>query len=248
MKILKLPALFSCVFLCSCTHYYYVANIQNVPLFREKDEVHLSGGYAIGDESQSIELQSAYSVSKHIGIMANYTHAWGGDQAEDDYAKGYYIDGAAGYFKPIGKYGVFEIYGGFGGSGQHHQFSPSSYADLSFIKLYIQPSFGFTFDWFDAAVSLRLCNISYTDIRNYAVGSDYYAEINALDDKGHPFAEPSITLRAGWKNIKLQFQASYAANLNSPTLYFGEEAHFSLGLHFTIANRLNRESLTRETP
>ena len=237
MKILKLTALFSGVLLCSCSHYYYVANIQNVPLFREKNEVHLSGGYAVGDESQSIEVQSAYSLSKQIGIMANYMHAWGGNVSEKDYGRGYYIDGAIGYFKPVGKYGVFEIYGGFGGSGQHHEFTSGSYADLSFVNLFIQPSFGFTFDWFDAAVSLRICNISYTDIKNFAAGSDDYAEINALKDKGHPFAEPAFTLRAGWKNIKLQFQASYAANLNSPTLYFGEEAHISFGLYFTLANR-----------
>jgi len=78
--------------------------------------------------------------------------------------------------------------------------------------------------------------------------SDDYAAINALQDKGHPFAEPAFTLRAGWKNIKLQFQASYVANLNSPTLFFGEEAHISFGLYFTLANRLKRESLIKVTP
>lgn len=246
MKIFKLATVFSGILLCSCSRYYYVANIQNVPLFREKNEVHLSGGYAIGDESQSIEVQSAYSLSKQVGIMANYMHSWGGIISDKDYGKGYYIDGAIGYFKPVGKYGVFEIYGGFGGSGQHHEYTDTysgtyqGSADLSFVKFFLQPSFGFTFNWLDAAVSLRICNISYTDIKNFAAGSNDYAEINALQDKGHPFAEPAFTLRAGWKNMKFQFQASYAANLNNPTLYFGEEAHISFGLYCTIANRFKK--------
>lgn len=49
--------------------------------------------------------------------------AKGGDVSDDneDWGKGNYLEAALGYYKPIGKCSVFEIYGGGGGGNQHHQ-------------------------------------------------------------------------------------------------------------------------------
>ena len=40
----------------SCMHYYYVATEQNVPLFKEKNELHMAGTMSVGDESESFEF------------------------------------------------------------------------------------------------------------------------------------------------------------------------------------------------
>jgi hypothetical protein len=48
-------------------------------------------------------------------------------------------------------------------------------------------------------------------------------------------------LRGGWKYIKAQFQASYTGNINSPRVYIGEEAHISIGVYFTLAERLKKD-------
>jgi hypothetical protein len=86
----KKPAvliLFPMIWLCSCTHYYSVASVQNVPLFKEKKELRLSGAYAFGDKSESIEIQSAYSnvfnkqelefiEQPHLSIGLNYTFSF----------------------------------------------------------------------------------------------------------------------------------------------------------------------------
>jgi hypothetical protein len=241
MKKLTRTILFPAVLLCSCSHYYYVANVQNVPLFREKNELRFSGTIGGGDESECIEIQTAYSLSNKVGIMANYMHAKGGDVSDYDYGKGNYFDGAIGYYKPIKEYGVFEIYGGLGRGSQHHQYGSGSSSDLSFTKLFIQPSFGMTFNFLDVAISTRICRLSYTDINNNTSGNTGYGEdLYALSDKSHFFLEPAITLRGGWKNIKVQLQFVYAIYLNSPQLYFGEEAHLSAGLSFAIAKRLKQ--------
>ena len=253
--------LFLAVLLSSCSHYYYVANVQNVPLFKEKNELRFSGAFAFGDESTCIEAQAAFSVTDNIGVMANYMHAQGGEVSNEDYGKGNYYDGAIGYYKPIKDFGVFEIYGGIGGSNQHHEYSSFRYddntgtyhdvydgkSDLSFMNLFIQPSFGITFDFFDVAFSTRFCRVSFTNIEKNIFGNTYlYDEINTISDKSYLYLEPAITLRGGWKYIKIQFQASYAGNLNSPRIYIGEEAHISVGLYFTLAERLKKNVMNPE--
>ena len=249
MKNLTLPVSVFALLFCSCSHYYYVANVQNVPMLREKDEFHLSGFFGGWDESSCIELQSAYSVTDNIGFMADFMTAWGGDVSENDYGKGSYFDGAVGYFKPIKESMVFEIYGGLGGSTQHHEYSKMHYdswsgnlyreyngsSRLSFLNLFIQPSIGFKFSIFEAAVSTRICSVSYTKTGNYITGNEELRnELNEVGYKTHYFIEPAFTLRGGWKNIKIQAQISYTGYMNKPNLYFYEEAHLSGGLYFNI--------------
>ena len=253
--------LFLAVLLSSCSHYYYVANNQNVPLFKEKNELRFTGAFSAGDESQGIEVQTAYSITDNIGIMADYMHVKGGDVSGKDYGKGNYYDGAIGYYKPIKEYGVFEIYGGLGGSNQHHEYSSFSYdyntgtyhdvydgkSDLSFMNFFIQPSFGITFDFFDVAFSTRFCIVSFTNVeKNISGNTILYDEINTISDKSYYYLEPAITVRGGWKYIKAQFQASYTGNINSPRVYIGEEAHISFGLFFTLAKRLKKNVINQD--
>ena len=249
MKKLTTSALLLSVWLCSCTHYYYVPNVQNVPLFKEKNEFRLSGAFGGGDVSTSIDLQAAFSISDHIGMITNYLYAYGGDASKNDWGKGSYFEGALGYYKTISKYGVFEIYGGLGGSNQQHQYSvhpwgSGSYtstgtSDLSFTKLFVQPSLGLTLKGLDIAFSTRLCNLSFNKIDNQINRQTDESEYNNLNsiaqNKRYMFLEPAITLRVGLKNIKVQVQAAFSSYLNSD-LYF-ERAHISFGLYFNIVQK-----------
>jgi hypothetical protein len=250
MKKQLIALLFLPVLFCSCSHYYYVPNTQNVPLFREKNEYRFSGSLAGGEESSSKELQAAYSVTDHIGVMANFMSSKGGTISDNNnWARGNYLDAAIGYFKPVSKCGVFEIYGGIGGSNQHHHYLTSSYmngtissssggfSDLSFTKIFVQPSFGFTLNAIDIAASTRICLLSFNSVVNQ-VSSDMN-EINTLNnisDEIHFFLEPAITIRGGWKYVKLQLQASTASYFNNPDLPF-ESYHISIGLSIAIAGR-----------
>ena len=253
MRNPTLPLLLIAALLNGCNHYYYVPNIQQVPLFKEKNELRFSGAYGGGVESTCLEVHTAWSLTDNVGIMANYMHAGGGDVEERDFGKGNYIEGALGYYRPIEKLGVFEVYGGLGSGKQHHEYTGyryndysgaysemyDGYADISLIRLFVQPSFGFTHSIIDAAFSTRLCYVPITGVDNHVLPANYeYDDINALSDKKYWFLEPAITLRAGWKNIKAQFQFCYSANLNSPRIYTGEEVHISIGFYITLADRL----------
>jgi hypothetical protein len=242
MKKLAISVL-GALLLSSCAHYYYVPNVQNVPLFREKNEYRFSAFYGAGDMSSSGEVQAAYSATNHLGLMANYLSAKGQTSANRNSAKGYCLEGAAGYFKPFGNAAVFEIYGGLGGGSQHHEYynmfieKYDGTADLTCIKVFIQPSLGLTFKAFDIAFSTRMSRMTFTDVNNNITNSFKSNMLNDIDNKSHFFIEPALTLRAGWKNVKFQLQGQISTEVSNPTLYIGEGSHLSAGMYFTIANR-----------
>jgi hypothetical protein len=249
MKYLMKTILFSAFFLWGCSHYYYIANIQNVPLLREKNDSRLSGAFAFGDESKCIEVQGAYALTDKVGLLADFMSAWGGDVSDKDYGKGIYFDGALGYFKPVKKSGVFEIYGGLGGSSQHHEYSGLHYdsgsggfynaydgnSDLSFLKFFVQPSFGLKFSIFEVAVSTRFSGLSYFSVNNHVYGNSYLSDdLTSISEKGHFFLEPAATLRMGWENINIQVQGLYSGYLNRHESDIAEEAHLSVGLYIVF--------------
>ena len=243
-KICSLILASAGLFLSSCSHYYYVPDVHNVPLFKEKNEFRISGTYGEGRETKCIEIQTAYSVTDKIGIMSDFMSAQGGNINSHDYGKGNYFDGAIGYYKPVGRFGVFEIYGGLGRSGQHHEYGNSyynqstGYANLSFTKLFVQPSIGLISYPLDIALSARISRITFDNIENHISSDiDSYNELRALSDKSHLFIEPGITIRGGWKSVKVQVQAVYSWYLNNPKLYIGEDYHISLGLYCTLGKK-----------
>jgi len=243
MKIFLTAVLLLEVLLCSCSRYYYVPNLQNVPLFKEKKETRVSAAFGGGDESECFEAQAAYSITGNMGIMTNFMSVKGGDGSEPVNARGNYFDGALGFYKPAGRIGVFEIYGGFGRCNQHHEYGTGNGdSDLSFNNIFLQPSFGITLNFFDLAVSTRINRLSFLNIvNNINTYTTWYTELNNLTDKKHYFFEPSVTLRAGWKNVKVQLQYVYSNYLNDPRLYFGEESHISLGLYLSFADRYKKD-------
>jgi len=243
--------------LSSCHQLYYVSSIQNVPMFREKNEFNLAGSYAVGDESESGELQTAYSITNHLGITANFMKTKIGSYAEKDYVSGINYDFGVGYFRPIGSKAVFEVYSGYGRNRQHHGYSHSEYnsstgtyeyfsdgdAYLKYRRIYLQPAFGLVTDHFDVVGSVRLNHLWYTYI-NYDVGvnPEDIVIMDMLDDKAQFILEPAITLRTGWRYFKVQFQASYAEYLNDTDdedyIYdFVEGPHISCGFYLTLSHR-----------
>jgi hypothetical protein len=240
-KHLVISAIFL-VTLSGCSHYYYVANTKNVPLLREKNESRVSLTYGEGDESKSMDIQAAYAVSDKIGIMANFMSAKGGDDSgqNPDWANGTYFDGAVGYYKPISSFGVFEIYGGYGASSQHHQYNTNETADLRFTKVFLQPSIGLTGKWYEIAFSLPLSRVSFNEINDYTTSGEHQG-LDKLSSQGPScIVEPAFTIRGGWKYIKLQFQYVHVVNLTNQYLPF-ERDKISLGVHFSIARRYGND-------
>lgn len=245
---------FLAVTFCSCSHYYYVPNVQNVPLFREKNEYRFSGAYGLGTETSCMELQGAYSVTRNLGVMSNFMYAKGIDNHEDSWAKGTYLDAAIGYYKPLQKSGVFEIYGGVGGSTQHHQYRNKNFdssnpadnnpsagtSDVSFIKIFVQPSIGMTFNGFEFAFSTRFNRLTFNKTGNHIdklLNEHEFDKLNTTaQTKNFLFFEPALTIRGGWKYLKVQLQGATASYLNNEHYHF-DQYHISIGLNVAIVKR-----------
>src|SRR5690606_9946370 len=65
-------------FSMGCSHYYYVPNGPNVPLFKEKGEIKANVKLSSADDFDGVEAQAAYSVTNHIAIIANYMQGGSG--------------------------------------------------------------------------------------------------------------------------------------------------------------------------
>ncbi len=250
-KLLKISLIFAGL-LSGCIHYYYVPNIQNVPMFTEKDEYRMSVSYGLS-ESVSTEIQAAYSVTDHLGVMTNWISARGIDNDENSWGTGNFLEGGLGYFRPLGKSGVVELYGGAGGSRQHHQYGIRDFdpydttiinnnagtSVLSFARLFVQPSMGMSWKAFDFAFSTRFCSLFFNKIDNQIDRTRNEYEFNKLDflvhNRNHLYFEPAITIRCGWDLVKVQLQGSMASYFNSK--HYFDDYHITLGIYGAISGK-----------
>jgi len=80
-------------------------------------------------------------------------------------------------------------------------------------------------------------------MENNALGNaGEYNNLYTLANTNHFNVEPAITVRGGWKNIKLQFQAEYAGLVNNRSSSFGEDWHLSLGLNIAFSKRFRQSA------
>ena len=234
--------------LTSCFRTYYIPRTLNVPLFKEKNEfrafVAASDVFPKGGGISTTEIQAAYSITNKFAIMANYMSAIGGNKSTFEWGKGTYMDAAFGYYKSIKNHGVFEVFGGVGSSKQYHEYSygdegKRGTSELSFIKYFIQPSIGLTHSGVDIAFTSKLSNISFYNIKIDINESDV-EEISK--NRNSILFEPAITIRGGWKYVKLQMQILVSRNLTNPNLNF-EKGGVNFGLSFAFAKRFNEKNM-----
>jgi hypothetical protein len=243
--------LFTCLFLFallliqSCSPVVYSTTGHVVPLFREKGEATLSGGYATSNNGEGFHVQAAGAVSDKWALLTSvYTMS---EKSSDRWTgHGTYFEAGAGHFGSFGSDDVFiyETFAGIGFAGIKNTYQ-SSRLDVNFIKPFIQPSIGISRKWFDVALTPRFGIVSYTSHEIQTSDAAYRAAAeNFFDDQKTTFVfEPGLTLRVGAKNLKLQLQYnistfSYHAeddnsNLN-PSI---NNQYIGIGLHYLLSAR-----------
>ena len=225
-----------------CTHYYYAPNMHNVPLFQQKEELHLNLSGSAGNEFSAGELQAAYAPADHFGIMVNGFLVDRKQNTEDEYGRGYLVEGGAGTFVLLDSNLIFESWLGLGYGKVENGYGNASASVLQFNRYFFQPSLGYTSDYFDFAVSLRFSGLRYNDIRltGTLVQRDH-DEIEYINR--NPFSliiEPAFTLRVGWEYLKFQGQFGYSRNITNPELK-QEELNLNVGLYITISDKYSKK-------
>jgi len=237
----------------------YTPNMQNVPLLSEKNEVRATIG--------PFDYQAAYAVTDKIGVMLNgqyhtrntNTYDFMTESRSINNCKSTLIEGGVGYIGKLSENALFEVYGGYGG-GKNSTFD--NYLDFntgalirkeSFSattnRFFLQPSIGFSNEYFDIAFSSRLMvlNFSNIDTLNYSTMMLVDQDLFNIDKEPFVFIEPAVTMRVGYKWVKIQAQMMYSFKYNSTPLNY-LPLTMTIGIHFNLASRWRSNKAPASTP
>lgn len=239
--------LLSALTITSCSRYYYKPNGVNTPLFTGGNQGHLNLAGSIGSGDNTgvtnfFDVQGSYSPINHLGIIANYsTYNYTPDNY--DYANGrvdahanLFEAGIGGYYA-VGKKKVKMVADFYGGGGVG---SIRSDVDMKVNRFFLQPGIGMRTPWVDVAFNLRYSNVKYRDFDANGRDDVYLKNQNLIDQRGrrmdansYGFFEPAITVRAGYKFAKVQFQGVLSQNVNN--VYWDyNPARFTVGFYLSV--------------
>jgi hypothetical protein len=232
----------------------YTPSMQNVPLFKEKNEIRATIGIT--------DFQGAYAVSDKIGVMVNGSLSNGNQTTTYNYnysststSKGSNIEVGAGYYKLINENSVFEVYGGVGtGKNSIGLTTEDSINAIprkvgSFTattsRFFVQPSIGFTNDYFDLAFSTRFVLLKYSNISSFGYTPTMLYEDKLLNigDPVFAFLEPALTMRFGYKYVKFHAQAMFSYKYNSDRLNY-LPFNMNVGIHIDLVGLFNKKAPT----
>lgn len=235
--------------LCCCSPCYYVPNAPNVPFFKEKNNAGVSFSYQLGNISSGVNLQAAYALTDHLGLMMNFNYFGGRQESvtffgmdEEVRYNGNMLEFGAGYFLPVKTNFVFETYAGmgFGGVENNSTFYPAGNRinnHVRFRRYFVQPAFGWIAnEHFLLGLSVRTGMLHYYDL-NIKTGDD--TDIYALMDiKNNPsfVVEPALTMRTGGEIVKFQLQMITSYLIDSKYANYDPYA-IVFGLYFNIRGK-----------
>jgi hypothetical protein len=225
----------------------YTPNMQNVPLFQERNEIRATIGVS--------DFQGAYAITNHMGVMLNGQYKnpkWKLTTGNREYnykSNKSLVEAGTGYFMGLGESGVFEVWGG-GGVGKvtfDRSYSDSNSTTMTdqysanTSRFFIQPSIGLTTKNFDFAFSMRFAGLKFSNIdtTGYTPDGLLIEDLSNLDKPLYSFFEPAITLRAGKEYVKFHLQAIWSIKMNEDRLnYIPFTVNF--GAHINIAPRFKK--------
>ena len=225
------------VLMAGCNPKFYSPNTQNVPLISEKGETNLT----LSGNANQVEFQGAYGVTDAFALQVNGGLFIPSDLDNGDGGSGNFFEVGGGYYRPVADDFIFEAYGlvGFGSVENHFPSifagNPSLGRDVSanILRFGIQPNFGYKSKYFSAAVSTRLVNLMYNNIKGELV-FDGENQMEYLEsNKSNFLFEPALTLRGGFEKLKLQLQLGYSLNLSN-TDFRQDKTSLTLGLNFNF--------------
>ena len=232
----------------SCSRYYYRPTGVSAPLLTSKGDVHGSFSHISDDDGVNCSyLELAYSPVKHLGLSAGY-NSFNHVVGSPDYssgnvsAQGHMTDVAAGYYYAMGHKIklVGDIYGGYSGG------RISSDVTMNIHRWYLMPGIGVTSKCVELAYNFRLSGVSFSNFDANGYDDYYLASQNLInngrriDQGSYLFGDQSLTLRGGYKWVKIQFQ-SVATNAISGVPWNYKKTSFNIGLSCTIHKLLRKQ-------
>lgn len=242
-QLIKLTFFLLVISFSSCTTAYYCATQQNILRFKEKGDANLA--VAI-DKNGSNCYNVGYAITNYIAVIS-------------DFKTFKYNSGFTGRSKTIGTfqwdnelivYKKFKNYipaVNFGfGFGQIDR--NSTYYNLGVSRQFIQPSIGYSNDYFDVAFSTRFSRVNYNlqKLRDFDLNTtqtfEQYFFLNDVGKQDFYFFEPALTIGLGYKTVKLRFQKIAINQLSTGKIHFDDtNSYLTLNFTFNIDDIFKKE-------
>jgi hypothetical protein len=224
----------------SCSTTMYVPNTVNAPLLKEKKEVKIN--------IDQNNLQAATAISNHVGLMLNGFYK---TYKNNNYQhEGGLAEIGLGYYKPMNqKHLVLEAFGGLGlGTvSKRENITNNSQTYTASLKanatrIFLQPEIGYSNKIVDIIFTPRFSFLKYNSFSssNYTQQQlkEDYLDNGQLTSSVYIFAEPALTVRLGYKWIKLQVQYGLTTNISGGNIKYADNFS-SIGLVVDIARWYN---------
>lgn len=244
--LLSLFVIIAIILMLPSCKVMYIPNKQNVPLFKSSNEVQVAAG--------PFDFQAAYSVNKHLGVIANAQFQTYRSTLRDDDDTIFYeknrsvtrqIEFGAGYYTMLNSGFNLQAFGGFGfGKNyveidkmeqQSSQVFSTNSLSANTARFFIQPALGFTSRGVDFAVSCRVVMLNYYNVENkgYSLEQLYLDSFWEIDKNSYCFIEPAITMRFGMPNAKFHIQYIYSG-LTSGAILSYMPFRINFGIHVNL--------------
>jgi hypothetical protein len=221
----RATSILSLAVLASCKAVY-APNIASTPLLKERGELRAT--------VDARNLQLAAAPARHLGVMVNGYHRDEENDPKPDQEKqhgeGDFLELGVGWFTDLPRRYDWlplqvEVYGGAGVGHVGHDLTPAGGATRRFSadaqRAFVMPTIGLTTRYYDLAFSTRLAGVHYSELASEGYADDAMLEgdgFAGIDQRTWVFLEPSVTVRAGYKWIKLQLQVGKSYKLTSADL------------------------------
>lgn len=209
----------------------YVPTMVNTPLFSEAGEFQAKVNYG----TSGLDPQLAYSVSDHVGILANASFQEWTSPTTGEYHRHSLAEFGGGYYGKMGSIGRFEGYAGYGFGKIKADYSNDlwdSRTNVYLHKVFLQPGIGITTDYVDAAFSPRIA----------------WADMSQPDEHAtRVFFEPVITFKMGYKVVKGVVQMGFSLPLGTKELDFVYQPFmFSIGIQGSFLTKPGSDALPQQ--
>jgi len=218
-------------------------------MLTKANDAHISANVSLNSDGTFTDIQASYSPVKHLGIIGNYSSF---SYQRDDINV---ANGEVNAYARIGELGagyyyatdmgmeqfIFDIYGG-AGTG-HLQ----SDVNMNLHRYFVQPGIGIRTPYFEVSLNYRIAALKYSNLNINGHDSTYLADNKLIygnsNDKSivsnaYWFSEPAITLRGGYKFIKIQTQYVLSSAISQVPWKYGT-SEMSIGISFELEDLLS---------
>jgi hypothetical protein len=207
----------------------YIPNKINTPFFEKKNDAVLTVA-----ASQGAEVQAAYSLGNHTGIIANGMIVK--KEESSKYTRHRLLEAGVGYYGKLNSLFAFDAFAGAGvgtgSAGEYANILSGPYREVyaRYQKVFVQSSLQFNSDRFSNALSVRCSRIDY---RNEIVIEDGALITDKL--KSEFFVDMAVSGRYRlYKKLHVLGQFNYVLNSPDSLQYNFTRAILSVGVQVNI--------------